>query len=179
MMEPPGGVLLGEEEAELVWCMPTSNEESSSNEDTSGDGGWVALNLTRSEAEGLNATLLGAVPCAEVWAALAGGGGGVGNASSADNSRVSEAAEEEEEDDMGVGAEVTWTVVYSLMIIVAIAGNAIVMWIVTGEDYTFLPSVVVFFSGHLMHIAEKSGDQPSAFQLFHLCRSRRNLTYDR
>ncbi len=33
---------------------------------------------------------------------------------------------------MGLVAETAWTVLYSVMIIVAIAGNAIVMWIVTG-----------------------------------------------
>ncbi len=39
---------------------------------------------------------------------------------------------DDEDGSMGVAVDVAWTVVYSLMIIVAIAGNAIVMWIVTG-----------------------------------------------
>lgn len=36
--------------------------------------------------------------------------------------------------EMNVLLDIMWTVLYSSMLIVAIAGNAIVMWIVTGES---------------------------------------------
>ena len=45
--------------------------------------------------------------------------------------------DDDKEGSMGLAMDVAWTLVYSVMIIVAIAGNAIVMWIVTGERNLF------------------------------------------
>ena len=38
----------------------------------------------------------------------------------------------DDDDEMPILIELFWTIVYSLMLLVAIAGNTIVMWIVTG-----------------------------------------------
>ncbi len=44
---------------------------------------------------------------------------------------------------MDVLVDTSWTIAYSLMLAVAIGGNAIVMWIVTGKQQNFFPCTVL------------------------------------